>query len=292
MKRRAIGSRAPAPPGVAVRHTGLLVALAVACGWLPAGPLYPVLGPQILVLAALPAITAGVLLGQRWGLALGLASAPAHAAMLAALGTADWRAALQDGWLIDVAAGLLGLLAGRAAALHGRDLRSAAALRAQVLHDALTGLPNRRFLADAWPRELHRACRQGSSLGVMLLDLDHFKQINDRYGHQAGEDLLRQVARVLTGAIRRSDIACRWGGEEFVVVLPNVTAAAALERAEILRRAIRELPAGLTVSIGIAEVPRDGTTLDAVLARADAALYAAKRAGRDRVVVYAAEHAP
>ena len=164
----------------------------------------------------------------------------------------------------------------------------------QTIRDPLTGLFNRRHLEPTLAREVARCRREGRPLSVMLLDVDHFKRINDGHGHAVGDEVLRQMAAVLSRSVREEDLACRYGGEEFVLVLPSMAAGHALERAEALRRALGELliplegggRLRLTVSIGVATYPEAGTTPDHLLRAADEALYAAKHAGRDVVKVF------
>jgi len=169
------------------------------------------------------------------------------------------------------------------------------ALRTQSIRDALTGLYNRRYLQEMLEREIRRAVRADMPLGVLMLDLDHFKKFNDTYGHEAGDTVLRETASFLTKNVRAEDIVCRFGGEEFVVILPTATMEAAKARAERLRSKLRELTVlhqgqslgAITVSIGVAAVPQHGTSPKDLIEAADAALYCAKRDGRDRVVVAA-----
>lgn len=157
--------------------------------------------------------------------------------------------------------------------------------------DPLTGLRNRRaFFAEA-ENELRRARRHGLPVSALLIDLDHFKLVNDRFGHLAGDELLRQVAATLARELRTTDIHCRFGGEEFVALLVQTPAADVLPTAERLRRAIAALrieslgqQVGTTVSIGTASVAAGDVELDELLRHADTALYRAKQAGRDRVV--------
>ncbi len=157
-------------------------------------------------------------------------------------------------------------------------------------HDHLTGAPSRRAFFDAAGRELSRARRHGAGLGLLLLDADHFKRINDTYGHGVGDEVLRDLVRRTQLAIRKIDYCARLGGEEFAVLLPDATAETAVAVAERLRAALdRPAQAGsaaYTVSIGLAML-EEGESLDGLMARADAALYAAKEGGRNRVV-----HAP
>ena len=167
-----------------------------------------------------------------------------------------------------------------------------ARLTEQALRDPLTGLHNRRFLFESAPGLFELARRQGSSLAVALLDLDHFKLLNDTYGHQTGDSVLQRFADVLVQALRKSDIVCRHGGEEFVVLMPDVgreTARAVLER---VLDTFGQLPAELsgrrrvpscTFSAGISMFPSHGNTLEQLLSRADRALYRAKQHGRSRI---------
>jgi len=177
-----------------------------------------------------------------------------------------------------------------------------ARLRRSGFTDVLTGWHNRRYLQARMKEELARACRDGRSLVCMMLDVDHFKQVNDRHGHAAGDAVLRELAQRVETEVRGSDVAARFGGEEFVILLPRTTSIEARQVAERIRNAVAAAPFGLpddghvavTVSIGIAEFRPGAGRSDlkslgeALIARADAALYDAKAAGRDRVVVEAA----
>ena len=165
-------------------------------------------------------------------------------------------------------------------------------LREQANHDALTGLYNRRYLEESLARELACATRTHDSVSIILGDLDNFKSVNDRYGHLAGDEVLRAFGELMTRQTRDSDINCRYGGEEFLVVLPGMTQETAIKRAELLRREIavervqyHTAHIALTASFGIATFPRHGTTVDELIAAADDAMYAAKAAGRNRVVL-------
>lgn len=164
-------------------------------------------------------------------------------------------------------------------------------LREQSIRDPLTGLYNRRYLDDFLGRELELARRSGHSVSVIMGDLDRFKDVNDRYGHQVGDETLRAFADILGGHSRSTDVSCRYGGEEFMLVLPGMEPGCASERAEELRRAIAGTPLGagatrptLTASFGVASFPQDGATVAEVVRAADRALYEAKNGGRDRVV--------
>jgi diguanylate cyclase (GGDEF)-like protein len=167
----------------------------------------------------------------------------------------------------------------------------------QTVHDTLTGLFNRRYLDDTLPRELHMAQRRKASLCVVMLDLDGFKEFNDTFGHGPGDSLLRKFGRVLREHLRKSDISCRYGGDEFVLILPDSSIADTQERVEQIRTFIKgvQIHHGeqvldmLTLSAGIAQSPEHGTTASAVLRAADEALYASKQAGRDRISVYQAK---
>jgi diguanylate cyclase (GGDEF)-like protein len=173
------------------------------------------------------------------------------------------------------------------------NLRLREALRNQSIRDPLTGLFNRRYLDDSLQRELRRATRKGRPLAILMLDLDHFKRFNDTFGHDAGDTLLRHLGSFLQSYIRADDLAFRYGGEEFVVILPEATLDSARQRAEQLVRDFRRLDVQyhgttlgpLTVSVGLAAFPDQGNTAEAVLRAADQALYRAKAEGRDRVVV-------
>lgn len=163
-------------------------------------------------------------------------------------------------------------------------------LKEEVDRDHLTGLYNRRYLAATIDREFARCARDGMPLSLIMLDIDHFKQINDMHGHPFGDTVLAAVAKVLAGSLRAGDIACRYGGEEFMLVLPNMPLAAAKERAEAIRRRVAALvlssgalPVPVRLSAGVAEAPQDATDAESLIRQADAALYRAKAQGRDRV---------
>lgn len=165
-------------------------------------------------------------------------------------------------------------------------------LNLQAMRDPLTGLYNRRQLEEGLHREVLRARRIGGTVGVMAIDVDHFKRVNDTLGHEVGDSALRGIANELASCVREEDIACRAGGEEFVIILPGAGKASLRSRAEAVRRTIEQaqILAGegtlrLTVSIGLASFPSYGDTGQAVLRAADVALYKAKAAGRNRVVM-------
>ena len=166
-------------------------------------------------------------------------------------------------------------------------------LRNQSIRDPLTGLYNRRYLEEALGREMRRGSRSGRSVGIIMIDIDHFKTFNDTYGHAAGDRVLKEVANYLQHSIRGEDVACRYGGEEFLLVLPEINPVDAWQRAETIREAIREIRIELngqpisqiTVSLGVAVFPDQGTSGDTVIRAADEALYRAKEQGRDQVVM-------
>jgi diguanylate cyclase (GGDEF)-like protein/PAS domain S-box-containing protein len=166
-------------------------------------------------------------------------------------------------------------------------------LRAQAVRDPLTNLFNRRYLDETLDRELARAARERYPVCVIMMDLDHFKRVNDTYGHEAGDQVLKALAGTLSTGNRRGDFACRFGGEEFVVVMPNIVVEVAYQRAEHLRRTLNSLqiPYGTfqlstTISMGIACYPTDGQERESILRAADRAMYAAKRAGRNHILTY------
>lgn len=163
-------------------------------------------------------------------------------------------------------------------------------LREQAIRDPLTGLFNRRYLEESLERELARALRAGYPVSVVLADIDHFKKLNDTYGHPAGDEVLRQLATLLREQARASDIPCRYGGEEFLFVLPHTSTEVAIERANQWRRAFEQLqvPFGsftlrATLSAGVASYPGHGRSAAALIDAADRALYAAKHQGRNRI---------
>ena len=173
------------------------------------------------------------------------------------------------------------------------NLKLREALREQSIRDPITGLYNRRYMEEALKQQLRRATRQLHPLGIMMVDIDHFKRFNDSYGHAVGDVLLRELGHFLQSNIRSEDIACRYGGEEFILILPDASLEAAQHRAEHLRKEAKQIQVhdagqacgGITLSIGVALYPLHGRTMEMVLHAADVALYRAKREGRDRVVM-------
>lgn len=161
-------------------------------------------------------------------------------------------------------------------------------LRNQALRDALTGLYNRRFLEEMLERVCLDAERHKVPVSAIMVDLDHLKQINDKHGHGAGDAVLRDVAAAILSCLRGTDVACRYGGEELAILLPDCSLAKATGKAEQIRSQIAGLigPAGVSVtaSLGLASIPETSNGPSDLLPAADAALYAAKQQGRDRVV--------
>jgi diguanylate cyclase (GGDEF)-like protein/PAS domain S-box-containing protein len=191
----------------------------------------------------------------------------------------------------------LAVAAGETIKLSLYNLKLREELREQATHDPLTGLCNRRFLEENLARELHRARRGNSPLCVVMLDLDNFKPFNDTFGHEAGDSMLRELGQMLREKLRKSDIACRYGGDEFVLVLPDSSLADAQRRVEQIRALVKErqirhgcsVLGAISVSAGVAGAPEHGSTTAELLQVADNAMYAAKQAGRDCVVVYQAK---
>jgi diguanylate cyclase (GGDEF)-like protein len=166
-------------------------------------------------------------------------------------------------------------------------------LRQMSIHDPLTGLFNRRYMEESLETEIHRADRRKGPIGVIMLDIDHFKAFNDGFGHAAGDQMLRAIGSLVHSRLRAGDIACRFGGEELVLILPEANLEAAIHRAEDLRASAKKLevkhedtPLGqVTVSLGVAVYPVHGLSRNDLLSAADSALYKAKDGGRDRVEV-------
>jgi diguanylate cyclase (GGDEF)-like protein len=173
------------------------------------------------------------------------------------------------------------------------NLRLRDKLREQSVRDALTGLFNRRYFEETLEREVSRARRKSLPLAAIMVDIDHFKRVNDTFGHDAGDTVLRAVAQRMLSVLRGSDIVCRYGGEEFVLLMPDSTVAGALARAEELGESVARMrishadrPLGrVTLSAGVAAFPEHAASGAELVARADEALYAAKESGRNRVAV-------
>jgi diguanylate cyclase (GGDEF)-like protein len=178
-------------------------------------------------------------------------------------------------------------------ALELANLRLRIRLRDQSIRDALTGMFNRRYLDEMLKTELRRADRYEHPVGVIMLDIDHFKQFNDTYGHDGGDVLLRKVGAFLQSNTRGEDIACRYGGEEFMLVLPGASLEDTQQRAEDIRTEIIALQVhhhgqplrAITASLGVAAYPMHSTSDEDLIKAADQALYRAKARGRNRVEV-------
>jgi diguanylate cyclase (GGDEF)-like protein/PAS domain S-box-containing protein len=172
------------------------------------------------------------------------------------------------------------------------NLRLSEKLRQQSIRDPLTGLFNRRFMEETLTRELSKAARNGESLGIIMLDIDHFKQFNDNHGHKAGDMMLKSVGQFLQTSVRKEDVVCRYGGEEFVIILPGASLGIAKKRAVDLSWKSRLLKIDydqkilgpITFSMGIAIFPRDADTAAGILQVSDAALFQAKKAGRNQII--------
>jgi len=171
-----------------------------------------------------------------------------------------------------------------------KNLQLLSEAREMSLHDALTGCYNRRYALQALDTELQRVRRRGLPLSILMFDIDHFKAVNDKYGHLTGDELLTAVGAQLSRGMRSTDLRCRYAGDEFLIILPDTPAAGAEQVAEALRQSVGRIGINrapghdpITISVGVAEVARDETDAKAFLHRADEALYRAKRAGRNRV---------
>ncbi len=179
-------------------------------------------------------------------------------------------------------------------AIYQKMLKDAmSSLEEMSVRDGLTGVYNRRHLETCLAQEVARAERHDVPLSVLMFDIDHFKNVNDTYGHQAGDDVLKAVAERTQNKLRASDVCGRYGGEEFTVILPNTDLQGAGQMAERLRRVIseapvaaRELSVPISVSVGVSTLRHPGTAPELMLKEADVALYRAKSGGRDRVVLF------
>jgi diguanylate cyclase (GGDEF)-like protein/PAS domain S-box-containing protein len=175
---------------------------------------------------------------------------------------------------------------------HKNLLKSNDLLRQQSIRDHLTGLFNRRYLEETMVRELNRASRKNLPVGLILADVDYFKRINDTYGHAAGDAILRKLGEVLRENVRSEDVASRYGGDEFIILLPEASCEVTKNRAEklleIVRQAIirfnEETFKSVTISAGVSVFPEDGSAAESILKAADLALYHAKEKGRNQVV--------
>lgn len=177
--------------------------------------------------------------------------------------------------------------------IHDALIKSADDLREQSVRDHITGLFNRRYLEETLTREILRATRKGLSLGVIMFDIDDFKRFNDTWGHAAGDIVLSQLGRMLQKHFRGEDIPCRYGGDEFIIILPDASQKATYERAALICQRAKELQItfgdehldSCTLSLGVAVFPEHGKTTVDILSSVDDALYVAKRRGRDQIVI-------
>lgn len=171
------------------------------------------------------------------------------------------------------------------------NLKLRETLRAQSIHDTLTGLYNRRYMEEVLTRELPRAVRKKSKIGIIMVDVDHFKQYNDTHGHEAGDLVLHQLSLLLQSLIRTEDVSCRFGGEEFILIMPEANLEVTAQRADLILKSVRDMQVnfhgqlldGITLSMGVAVFPDHGATAEEIIRKADAALYHAKHSGRNRV---------
>jgi diguanylate cyclase (GGDEF)-like protein len=180
------------------------------------------------------------------------------------------------------------------------NLRLRETLRNESVRDPVTDLYNRRYLEETLPRELRRATREQQALSLIMIDVDHFKEFNDKFSHDAGDALLRSLARQLKSRTRGQDIACRYGGDEFLLVLPGASLEVGCQRAERLREEVKRMEIDqdlvslvtVSLSLGVACFPEHGSTAAALIRAADLALYQAKSQGRDQVVAQALPQKP
>jgi diguanylate cyclase (GGDEF)-like protein/PAS domain S-box-containing protein len=173
------------------------------------------------------------------------------------------------------------------------NVKLSESLSRQSIQDPQSGLYNRRFMEESLQREIMRAERKKTPLGIIMGDLDHFKKFNDVYGHAAGDKIITEIGKLFKDKFRGSDIACRYGGEEFLIILPETSLGDTLKRADALREEIKKMEmvfqgqilGSITMSMGISAYPEKGTKMEDLLRAADTALYKAKQEGRDRVVL-------
>jgi diguanylate cyclase (GGDEF)-like protein len=180
------------------------------------------------------------------------------------------------------------------------DMKLRETLRAQSICDPLTGWFNRRYMEETLEREIRRAARHEGPLAIIMLDVDNFKEFNDSFGHEAGDVALQNLCQMLRTHVRGEDVACRYGGDEFVLVLPDTSVELAAQRAEQMRIAVGhaemqyhgQLLRPMALSFGIATFPADGRTSQDLLRASDTALFRAKSEGRDRVRLHAPASEP
>jgi diguanylate cyclase (GGDEF)-like protein len=252
-----------------------------------------------LIYMALSIQLCAVLLSERVTVAIGLlqfAGLTALVIVCPALGSLNWPSLMA----FIVFFGTMGVLT----SLHNRRYveqiekhrnmlqQNEVKMHELAVRDSLTGLFNRRYMEETLEREINRAIRTRRCLGVIMADVDGFKMINDTYGHALGDAVLTRVADELRLNVRKSDVACRFGGDEFLLILPECTLEDAVLRAQALRRVIEAAPfelgrtdiGSVTMSLGVAALPEHGSSGEELLKAADKALYTAKKGGRNRVV--------
>lgn len=250
--------------------------------------LIPVLLSSILVH---PAITIGIALIQISGLLLIPTFIPATV-------TINWASFLFFVFLTSILSILANIISRQDLREIDRQtqllIQSESKMRELSIRDHVTNLYNRRYMDETLNREILRAKRQKVPVGIMIMDIDHFKQYNDTMGHATGDSLLKELAKIILSHVRDADIACRFGGGEFVLVMPGASQKTTMIRAETLCKSVRnmrfscinKLKGEVTVSIGLSSFPKNGSTGKMVLKSADAALFQAKELGRDRVVEF------
>jgi diguanylate cyclase (GGDEF)-like protein len=261
--------------------TGLLLAIAESA----LGPSHQKLGVNEILLATWMMLMGGLTLYRAWHAIAGHATDPLW---MQETGFQSYYVLAQ---VLTVQLSTLALIGIHAQRIEHDYLVLQGQLRAQSTHDPLTGLYNRRYLDETLADEMRRSERDGHNLCVAMLDIDHFKRINDTYGHEAGDDVLRTLGTLFMQWARASDIVCRYGGEEFSIILRDTTLDQVMPRINALRESIaqakfcsgsRQLPS-VTISIGVAQSDAKITNPVAFLNRADAAMYRAKQNGRNRV---------
>ncbi len=172
------------------------------------------------------------------------------------------------------------------------NLRLRESLRHEAIRDALTGLFNRRYMEESLRQEIRRAKRNGGYVGLIMLDVDHFKHFNDTHGHDTGDVVLQSLAKLIQEHIRGGDIACRYGGEEFLLILPETSLTTSVQRAQELLEEVRKLRIvyqgryfSITISLGVSAFPEHGAEIQELVNSADMAMYQAKNNGRDQAAI-------
>ena len=209
------------------------------------------------------------------------------------LGSEDSSKAVADGELVIESRQMVISRVTKHYALALTNVRLREKLRIEAIRDPLTGLYNRRYMEESLEREALRARRRGTPVGILMFDIDHFKVLNDTYGHEAGDRILEKLGSLFLKYTRSEDVACRYGGEEFLLIMPEISLEIVRHRAEELRKQIKDRlriswqdsMLSVTISAGVAAFPQHGSEVKQVMSAADGALYQAKRQGRDQVIV-------